>query len=95
MKIKLALTALKKISMTSVLPHSMSSGQQKKLPRKSVIFSRFATMCAALEDAYTHLTTSEMDELKIKLPASCKKPERITQFHHYDRSVNYHEDSES
>lgn len=47
------------------------------------------------EDAYTHLTTSEMDELKIKLPASCKKPERITQFHHYDRSVNYHEDSES
>ena len=36
-----------KISMTSVLPHSMSSGQQKKLPRKSVIFSRFATMCAA------------------------------------------------
>ena len=49
MKIKLALTALKKISMTSVLPHSMSSGQQKKLPRKSVIFSRFATMCAALK----------------------------------------------
>ena len=47
------------------------------------------------EDAYTHLTTSEMDELKIKLPASCKKPERITQFHHYDRTVNYHEDSES
>lgn len=47
------------------------------------------------EDAYTHLTTSEMDELKIKLPASCKKPDRITQFHHYDRSVNYHEDSES
>ena len=47
------------------------------------------------EAAYTHLTTSEMDELKIKLPASCKKPERITQFHHYDRSVNYHEDSES
>ena len=47
------------------------------------------------EDAYTHLATSEMDELKIKLPASCKKPERITQFHHYDRSVNYHEDSES
>lgn len=25
------------------------SGQQKKLPRKSVIFSRFATMCAALK----------------------------------------------
>lgn len=47
------------------------------------------------EDAYTHLTTSEMDELKIKLPASCKKPDRITQFHHYDRTVNYHEDSES
>ena len=47
------------------------------------------------EDAYTHLTTSEMDELYIKLPASCKKPDRITQFHHYDRSVNYHEDSES
>ena len=47
------------------------------------------------EDAYTHLTTTEMDELKIKLPASCKKPDRITQFHHYDRSVNYHEDSES
>lgn len=47
------------------------------------------------EYAYTHLTTSEMDELKIKLPASCKKPDRITQFHHYDRSVNYHEDSES
>lgn len=47
------------------------------------------------EDAYTHLTTSEMDELKTKLQASCKKPDRITQFHHYDRSVNYHEDSES
>lgn len=47
------------------------------------------------EDAYTHLTTSEMDELKTKLPASCKKPDRITQFHHYDRTVNYHEDSES
>ena len=47
------------------------------------------------EDTYTHLTTSEMDELKTKLPASCKKPDRITQFHHYDRSVNYHEDSES
>lgn len=47
------------------------------------------------EDAYTHLTTSEMDELKIKLPASCKKPDRITQFHHYDRTVNYHEDLES
>lgn len=47
------------------------------------------------EDTYTHLTTSEMDELKTKLPASCKKPDRITQFHHYDRTVNYHEDSES
>lgn len=47
------------------------------------------------EDAYTHLTTSEMDELKTKLPASCKKPDRIAQFHHYDRTVNYHEDSES
>ena len=47
------------------------------------------------EDAYTHLTTSEMDELKTKLPASCKKPDHITQFHHYDRTVNYHEDSES
>lgn len=47
------------------------------------------------EDAYTHLTTSEMDELKTKLPASCKKPDRITQFHHYDRTVNYHEYSES
>lgn len=47
------------------------------------------------EDAYTHLTTSEMDELKTKLPVSCKKPDRITQFHHYDRTVNYHEDSES
>ena len=47
------------------------------------------------EDAYTHLTTSEMDELKTKLPASCKKPDRITPFHHYDRTVNYHEDSES
>ena len=47
------------------------------------------------EDAYTHLTTSEMDELKTNLPASCKKPDRITQFHHYDRTVNYHEDSES
>ena len=47
------------------------------------------------EDAQTHLTTSEMDELKTKLPASCKKPDRITQFHHYDRTVNYHEDSES
>ena len=47
------------------------------------------------EDAYTHLTTSEMDELKTKLPASCKKPDRITQFHHYDRTVNYHEASES
>ena len=47
------------------------------------------------EDAYTHLTTSEMDELKTKLPASCKKPDRITQFHHYDRTVNYNEDSES
>lgn len=47
------------------------------------------------EDAYTHLTTSEMDELKTKLPDSCKKPDRITQFHHYDRTVNYHEDSES
>ena len=47
MKIKLDLTALKKISMTSVLLRSMSSGQQKKLPRRSVIFSRFATMCAA------------------------------------------------
>lgn len=47
------------------------------------------------EDVYTHLTTSEMDELKTKLPVSCKKPDRITQFHHYDRTVNYHEDSES
>ena len=47
------------------------------------------------EDAYTHLTTSEMDELKTKLPASCKKSDRITQFHHYDRTVNYHENSES
>ena len=31
------------------------------------------------EDAYTHLTTSEMDELKTKLPASCK-PDRIYNF---------------
>mgnify|MGYP001328367066 CR=1 FL=1 len=38
---------LKKISTTSVLLRSMSSGRQKKLPRRSVIFSLFATMCAA------------------------------------------------
>ena len=47
MKIKPALTALKKISMTSVLPRFMNSGQQKSLPRKNVICSLSATMYAA------------------------------------------------
>lgn len=38
--------ALKKISMTSVLPRFMNSGQQKSLPRKNVICSLSATMYA-------------------------------------------------
>lgn len=36
-----------KVSMTSVLPRFMNSGQQKSLPRKNVICSLSATMYAA------------------------------------------------
>ena len=95
MKMKLGLSALKPIFMRSDSLPFMSSGQLKILPRKSVICSPSATMFRRSEDAYTHLTASEMEELKTKLPTSCKKPDRITQFHHYDRSVNYHEETES
>ena len=48
------------------------------------------------ESSYTKLSLTEMDELKAKLTACCPnghKPDRITQFHHYDRNVNYHEEN--
>lgn len=47
------------------------------------------------ESSYTKLILAEMDELKAKLTACCPdshKTDRLTQFHHYDRSVNYHDD---
>ena len=46
------------------------------------------------ESSYTKISLAEMDELKAQLTARCPnahKSDRITQFHHYDRSVNYHE----
>lgn len=60
-----------------------------------MIFSLFATMCARPEGSYTKLSLAEMDELKAKLTACCPdghKTDRLTQFHHYDRNVNYHEE---
>ena len=95
MKIRLDLTALK----TDFYDKRFTSFHEfwtteEAAEEKRDLFS-FRYYVRRPEDAYTHLTTSEMDELKTKLPASCKKPDRITQFHHYDRTVNYHEDSES
>lgn len=73
--------------------HEFWTTEEAAEEKRDLFSFRYYVRCP--EDAYTHLTTSEMDELKTKLPASCKKPDRITQFHHYDRTVNYHEDSES
>ena len=47
------------------------------------------------ESSYTKISLAEMDELKNHLATHCPsehKSDRITQFHHYDRSVNYHEE---
>lgn len=47
------------------------------------------------KSSYTKVTLAEMEELKAQLTDCCSsthKSDRITQFHHYDRNVNYHEE---
>ena len=81
--------------MISVLLRSMSSGQQKKLAEEKRDLFSFRYYVRRPESSYTKLSLAELDELKAKLTACCPdghKTDRLTQFHHYDRSVNYHDD---
>ena len=58
-------------------------------------FTSFHEFWTTEEGSYTKLSLAEMDELKAKLTACCPdghKTDRLTQFHHYDRNVNYHEE---